>query len=143
MYRHYHAPLMRTIPIGEVASLQERMHGVCVDAMEACMKALKPGEPVGRVFDAYSATCDRAGMGEHRLNATGYGLGATFSPNWMDWPMLYQDNPVISVPGMVFFLHMILMDSESEKAMCFGHTVIVNDSGCEVLSDLSLDLIAR
>ena len=32
----------------------------------------------------------------HRLNATGYSLGATFSPNWMDWPMFYHGNQVIA-----------------------------------------------
>ena len=44
--------------------------------------ALKPGEPIGRVFDAYARVCDAAGMQAHRLNACGYSLGTTFAPNW-------------------------------------------------------------
>jgi Xaa-Pro dipeptidase len=35
-------------------------------------------------YDAYARVCDTAGMGAHRLNATGYSLGTTFAPNWMD-----------------------------------------------------------
>jgi len=27
-------------------------------------------------------------------NATGYSLGTTFAPNWMDWPMFYHGNPL-------------------------------------------------
>jgi Xaa-Pro dipeptidase len=140
-YRHYHAAMMRTIPIGRATERHQEMHTVCIDAMQACKEALKPGRPIGEVFDAYAKTCDAAGMREHRLNATGYSLGTTFAPNWMDWPMFYHGNPVIAEPNMVFFLHMILMDSDMDHAMCFGHTVVVTDTGCESLSNRSMDLI--
>jgi Xaa-Pro dipeptidase len=142
-YRHYHVALMRTIPIGRAIPRHVELHQVCMEAMEACMAALKPGRPIGEVFDAYARVCDAAGMHAHRLNATGYSLGTTFAPNWMDWPMFYHDNPVIAAPNMVFFLHMILMDSDAEQAMCFGHTVVVTATGCEPLSRLALDLVVK
>jgi Xaa-Pro dipeptidase len=140
-YRHYHAAMMRTIPVGRATDLHEKMHRVTSDAMTACMAALKPGRPIGEVFDAYARVCDTAGMKDHRLNATGYSMGTTFAPNWMDWPMFYHGNPVIAAPNMVFFLHMILMDSDTNHAMCFGHTVVVTETGCESLSKRSLDLV--
>jgi Xaa-Pro dipeptidase len=142
-YRHYHAAMMRTIPIGQATELHKKMHTVTIDAMDACQEALKPGSPIGEVFDAYAHVCDAAGMRNHRLNATGYSLGTTFAPNWMDWPMFYHSNPVIAAENMVFFLHMILMDSDTNHAMCFGHTVVVTDTGCEVLSNRSLELMVR
>jgi Xaa-Pro dipeptidase len=142
-YRHYHSCLMRTIPVGPVRAEQRAMHAVCMDAMAAAEAALKPGEPIGRVFDAYARVCDRAGMQAHRLNACGYSLGTTYAPNWMDWPMFYAGNPVIAEPNMVFFLHMILMDSERGLAMCPGHTALVTPIGCEILSKRSLELVAR
>lgn len=143
VYRHYHAALMRTIPVGKATPRHLELHRVCLEAMAACMAALKPGQPIGEVFDAYAQVCDGAGMREHRLNATGYSLGTTFSPNWMDWPMFYHASPVIAQPNMVFFLHMILMDSDTNQAMCFGHTVVVTETGCESLSRLPLDLVVR
>ena len=142
-FRHYHAAMMRTIPVGRATALHRKMHGVTMDAMAACKEALKPGRPIGEVFDAYAQVCDAAGMQEHRLNATGYSMGTTFAPNWMDWPMFYHGNPVIAAPNMVFFLHMILMDSDSNHAMCFGHTVVVTETGCETLSKRPLDLVVR
>ena len=142
-YRHYHAAMMRTIPIGQATQLHKKMHTVTIDAMDACQEALKPGSPIGEVFDAYAHVCDAAGMRNHRLNATGYSLGTTFAPNWMDWPMFYHSNPVIAAENMVFFLHMILMDSDTNHAMCFGHTVVVTETGCEVLSNRSLELVVR
>ena len=143
VYRHYHAALMRTIPIGQATSRHERMYRVTMEAMEACMAALKPGRPIGEVFDAYARICDAAGMNRHRLNATGYSLGTTFAPNWMDWPMVYHGNPILAQPNMVFFLHMILMDSDLNQAMCFGHTLVVTETGCRSLSRRSLELVVK
>ena len=142
-YRHYHAAMMRTIPIGMATGLQKKMHVVNLLAMDACMAALKPGRPIGEVFDAYARICDREGMKAHRLNATGYSLGTTFAPNWMDWPMFYHGNPVLAEENMVFFLHMILMDSTTNNAMCFGQTVVVTAGGCESLSDRPMDLVIK
>jgi len=142
-YRHYHACLMRTIPIGEPMPGQCEMHKVSVDALEACKAALKPGRPIGEVFDAYARVCDAAGHRAHRLNATGYSLGTTFAPNWMDWPMFYHGNPEPAAPGMVFFIHIIIFDAERGVAMTHGHTVLVTDKGCEALSKRSTELVVK
>ncbi len=142
-YRHYHACLMRTIIIGEPDPEHITMHQACVEAMDASVNALRPGEPIGQVFDAHAQVMDANGYKDHRMNACGYSLGTTFTPTWMDWPMFYTGNPVIAQPDMVFFLHMILMNSEANRAMTLGQTVRVSETGCEVLSRASLDLVVR
>ena len=55
--------------------------------------------------------------------------------------MLYTGNPVILASGMVFFMHMILMDSENQLAMNLGETYLVNNSGNERLGKKKLDLV--
>ena len=59
----------------------------------------------------------------------------------MDWPMLYTKNPVVLRPGMVFFMHMILMDSHNELAMNLGETYLVTENGNERLGKQKLDLV--
>ena len=59
----------------------------------------------------------------------------------MDWPMLYTGNPVILSPGMVFFMHMILMDSDNQLAMNLVETYLVTNSGNERLGKKKLDLV--
>lgn len=141
VYRRYHACLMRTIPIGRAQPEHREMHKACLDAMQACLSALKPGRPVGEVFEAHARTLDSVGYRPHRLNACGYSLGATYTPTWMDWPMFYAGNPEPAAPGMVFFLHMIVMDSSRNLAMTLGQTVLVTEAGAEPLSRLPLDLV--
>ena len=140
-YRHYHAAMMRTIPIGRARPEHQAMHAACSEALEACRMALVPGRMLGETFDAHARVMDDRGYAHARLNACGYSLGTTFAPNWMDWPMLYRGNPVLLVPGQVFFVHMILMDSERGQAMTLGETFLVTEVGNERLSRLSTDLV--
>ncbi|MEM6415987.1 MAG: Xaa-Pro peptidase family protein [Pseudomonadota bacterium] len=140
-YRHYHAGLMRTLLTGKVRDEHRDMHKASVDAMAACKEACRPGGMAGDIFDAHARVYDAAGYKEHRLNACGYSLGATYSPSWMDWPMLHTGQPVELKPNMVFLLLMILLDSEKGLAMSHGETVVVTDIGCRTLSNADNDLI--
>ncbi len=143
VYRRYHACLMRTLCIGAPPARQVEMHEVAVEALDAARDALRPGRPVGDVFDAHARAIDAAGMQAHRLNACGYSLGATYAPNWMDWPMFFRGNAVEAAPGMVFFIHIIIFDSEAGLAMTTGQTVAVTETGCEVLTRAPLDLVVK
>jgi Xaa-Pro dipeptidase len=140
-FKHYHSAMFRTIPIGKVDSKHKRMHEACVEALNNCEKKLIPGNTAGEVFDIHAKTFDELGYNKSRMNACGYSLGATFSPNWMDWPMLYTGNPHIITPGNVFFMHMILMDSENKLAMNLGETYLVTENGNARLGKQKLDLV--
>ncbi len=140
-YRHYHSAMFRTIPIGKANQKHFKMHEACVEALTNCENKLKPGNKIGEVFDIHAKTFDDHGFKNARMNACGYSLGATFSPNWMDWPMLYTRNPYVIQSGNVFFMHMILMDSESNLAMNLGETYLVKENGNERLGKQKLDLV--
>ena len=142
-YRHYHAAMMRTLRIGTPPERQLYLYKAAQDALAACEDALRPGEPISKVFDAHARVLDAADLSSHRLNACGYSLGTTYAPNWMDWPMLYAGNPVIAEPGMVFFTHMILFDSDAGLAATLGRTSLVTETGSEPLSKASLDFIVQ
>jgi Xaa-Pro dipeptidase len=140
-FKHYHSAMFRTIPVGKADPKHFKMHEACVDALTNCVKTLVPGKTAGEVFDAHATTFDNLGFNKARMNACGYSLGSTFSPNWMDWPMLYTGNPYVITPGNVFFMHMILMDSDSNLAMNLGETYLVTKNGNERLGKQKLDLV--
>jgi Xaa-Pro dipeptidase len=134
---------MRTLLVGEATDQHRRMFDACHAALLAAEDELRPGRTMGEVFDAQAAVLDRHGMREHRLNATGYSLGAVYAPSWMDWPMFYTGNPVVVGPGMTFFLHMILMDSTTGNAMTLARTSLVTAGAAEPLSRAKLELVVR
>ena len=139
--RHYHAALMRTFRIGRPPARQVEMHRVGQEALAAVEQALGPGRRLGEAFDAHARILDSAGYRDQRMNACGYSLGATFAPSWMDWPMLYRDNPVEAAPGMVIFVHIIIFDSDAGLAMSMGRTSEITERGAEPLSSAPLDLV--
>ena len=141
VYRHYHAALFRTIKVGKANGQQKDMHRLCVDSLAAARAALVPGDPIGNVYAAYRRVVDAGGYGEGAHNACGYSLGATFAPNWMDWPMLYRDNAEIARPGMVFFLTPgVRDDADGLTAIC-GETVLVTETGSERLNKAPLEYV--
>ena len=140
-YRHYHACLMQTFLTGTPSAEHIRMHRVCADAMEACLDAIKPGQTMGTVFSAHAMVLDEAGYREHRMNACGYSLGATYTPVWMDYPMFYANNSYQIQKNNIFFVHIILMNSDTGKSMNLGQTIRVTDNSVERLSSQPTDLV--
>lgn len=141
VYRRYHAAMMRTLVVGEASEYQRYLFEAVREATEAMTEALAPGRPVGEVDTAHRRVLDAAGLEKHRFAACGYSQGTTFQPNWMDWPMLYEGNSVLAEPGMVFFLHCIVTDSDRGVAMSLGRTCLVTEMGREVLSKQPLDML--
>jgi Xaa-Pro aminopeptidase len=143
VYRHYHAAIMRTVVVGDPKPAHLGYHRAAREALVACESTMRPGCTAGDVFAAHARVLDEHGLGKHRLNACGYSLGAKFAPTWMDWPMFYEGNPWVIEPGMVFFAHMILMDSQTETALCLGRTSVVTAQGAEPITLPDLELAIR
>ncbi len=142
-YRHYHACLMYDILTGDVAPRHRDMNGACAEAMDRCLDALRPGVTVGELYDEYQRTMDRNGFGDATLAACGYTVGVAYPPSWMDWPMLWTGNPQVVEAGMVFFMHMILLDRDAGLSMCIGETAIVTEGQCERVNHVPREIIAN
>ena len=142
-YARYHAAMMQTVVIGTPNDTQRHMHIAARAALEACEAAIRPGDPMGHVFNAHARTLDAHGLSSARMQACGYGMGAVYNPIWVDFPMFYEGNPLIMQAGQVFFLHMILMDEAEGLAMSLGHSVLVTETGVERLSKHPLDMLVR
>jgi Xaa-Pro dipeptidase len=140
-YRHYHAALMYVILTGALDPRHRHMFDTCATALDACEAALRPGNTVGAVFETHARVMTEAGYPGHYLNACGYSMGAMYPPTWMDWPMLYAGEPQVLATNMVFFLHMILLNSDTGLSMSLGETVIITDAGCEPISHAPRQLL--
>lgn len=139
-YHRYTACIMRTAVVGRSEPRQHEMFDVVNDTLTAMTEAATPGRPLGEIDDAHRRVFDAAGHQLNRFSACGYSLGATYRPSWMDVPpMLYSGNSTPARPGMVLFLHAMLPDAEKSLAMSAGHTIVITETGREVLSQLDLE----
>lgn len=142
-YRHYHAALMYVILTGEVDPRHRDMFSACAEALDACEETLRPGNTVGDVFQTHARVLSKAGYVGHFVNACGYTMGATYPPTWMDWPMVYAGEPQVLAPNMVFFLHMILLNSDTGLSMSLGETSVITETGCEPISQAPRGLLVN
>lgn len=143
VYRHYHAPMMRTVLTSKVSKRHQELYDAAHEALEAVEAAMTPDFTFGDVFDAHAKVMEAHELTRHRLNACGYSVGARFTPSWMDMPMFYSGNPERIHPDMTLFAHMIIMDSDSNTAMTLGRTYLTTNGQAEPLSRQSLDLIVK
>lgn len=142
-YRHYHACAMSVVVTGKPSPEQLSMFSAARDALQACKDALRSGNTVGQLFEAHKSTLEKAGLGHAALNACGYTLGISYPPTWMDWPMIWADHPDVLEPGMVFFLHMILLDDRTGLTMSLGDTSIVTEGACEPVTHAPAELVVN
>ncbi|SOH94186.1 Xaa-Pro dipeptidase [Monaibacterium marinum] len=139
----YHVAAMQTVVVGDPRPRHAELHSAAREALLACEAAMVTGAQMRDVFAAHADVLDRVGLGAHRLNACGYSLGARYAPSWMDPQMFHAGAETVIAPGMVFFLHMILMDSETGTAMTLGRTSLTTAEGAQPLSRLPLEMFVK
>ena len=142
-YRHYHAALMHNVITGKPTQRQQDMYAACRDALKACEDTLRAGKTVGDIYAAHAKSMTKSGFKKQMLAACGYTLGATYPPSWMDWPMMWANNPQVIEPGMVFFMHMILLDDRTGVSMSLGETAIVTKGKCEPVNHAPRRLVVN
>ncbi|MBE2276314.1 MAG: aminopeptidase P family protein [Rhodobacteraceae bacterium] len=139
----YHTVIEHTVAVGRPDPRQARQMAVAIEALERIKEAARPGVALGTLDDIHRAVLDGAGFAQARYAACGYALGCTFKPTWMDVPpMIYSGNPLILAPGMVFFVHIMIPDTETGLAAGVGQTFAIGDggTGVETFSALPLQL---
>lgn len=140
-WAHYHAAMMRTLIVGKPSNRHMELYEASKAALLAVRDAMSLGNTFSDVFTAHATTLDGLGLSRHRLNACGYSMGASFTPCWMDRPMIYAGNDTRIEKSMVLFAHMIIFDSETETAMTLGQSFITTEGPAQDLSRHGVDLI--
>ena len=133
----YHSALMRTVWIGKPEAEGQRMMDCALKALEAALEAIRPGVPCAIPHDAAQKVIDEAGYTAAFRKRIGYSMGVAFAPDWGEGGILSLFSGIEReiAPGMVFHLPATLR-SYGEWTVGASETVIVTESGIDVLSDL-------
>lgn len=137
----YHAALMRSAWIGIPPDEARRMMDACLEALDAALAALKPGNTCEDVHRACQAVVDRHGYTEAFRKRTGYSIGIAFAPDWGEWQVLslYEGVKTILRPGMVFHIPPALR-VYGQFTVGVSETVLVTETGYEQLGAFPRDM---
>lgn len=140
----YHAALMRSVWIGPPPAQARRMMDVALRALDAALATMRPGLPCSRPHDAAQAIIDEAGFTSAFRKRIGYSMGAAFAPDWGEGAILslFSGMARLLEPGMVFHLPATLR-AYGDFTVGASETVIVTETGIEILADLPRDLTIR
>ncbi|MGU3575828.1 M24 family metallopeptidase [Brucellaceae bacterium C25G] len=143
VYRHYHAPMIRTVLTGKASKRHLELYEAASEALSAFEKALNPISSFGDVFDVYSKVMEKHDLTRHRMNVCGYSVGARFAPTWMEPQMFHAGNPERIQPDMTLCASIIIMDSDTETAMSLGQTYLTTHADALSLTRHSTELIVK
>ena len=100
-YRRYHAPLCRTVFLGDPPDDIRRAEAALVEGLEAGLDAARAGNRAADVAIALAAPLERAGI--ERGARCGYPIGLSYPPDWGERTISLrpEDNTILEA-GMTF-----------------------------------------
>ena len=100
-YRRYHAPLSRTIWLGEPPIEVRRAEEAVLEGIEAGIDAARAGNVAGDVARAFYAVLGRHGIA--RAGRCGYSIGVSYPPDWGERTFsIRAEDETVLLPDMVF-----------------------------------------
>jgi Xaa-Pro dipeptidase len=103
--KRYSAALMRTASVGVPSGQLPAMTAVSCRALEAMLEAIRPGRPLGEVWEVWAKAVSTGGF-EGRFKRTGYSIGVNFPPDWGEGYILSfkQGETRLLRPNMTFHI---------------------------------------
>ena len=137
----YCCDLTRTVSIGSPSAQARQVYDAVCEAQKAALAAVKPGIEAGAVDAAARTLLEGRGLGAAFGHGTGHGLGLDVHEE----PRVARPRPdspsVLLEPGMVFTIEPGAY-LPGWGGVRIEDDVLVTETGCEVLTSASRDLLA-
>jgi Xaa-Pro dipeptidase len=138
--KRYSAAMMRTCFLGKPPDVVRRTADIILQGLAKAIAAIRPGVTSGEVDAACRQTILNAGFSDY-THETGYSIGICYPPGWNESHImnLHPGDETVLVPNMVFHLVPSLIIPEMSGHVGFSDTVVVTESGHEVLTDTEVE----
>jgi len=139
-YRRYHAPIARTIMLGDPPERLASTAAVARDGMAAVLAELRPGRTPQEIHALWDAVIRARGLS--KASRIGYSIGVGYPPDWGERTISLRSGESFPLAaGMCF--HVILgmwMDGWGYE---LSEPVVITADGAERLTNLTQDLTIR
>ena len=125
-YRRYHAPLCRTVYLGQPPAEMRRAEEAQIEGIEAGLAAARAGNQTRDSAQACMDVLKKYGI--HREGRMGYPIGLSYPPDWGErTASIRTEDETVLQPGMVFhFMPALWMDSWGLETT---ETILIGDTG--------------
>lgn len=125
-YRRYHAPLCRTLFLGQPPDFLRRAEAALVEGLEAGLEAATAGNRACDIANALAVPLERAGI--ERGARCGYPIGLSYPPDWGERTIsLRAEDETVLEPGMTFhFMPGLWMQ---DWGLEITESILIRDSG--------------
>lgn len=139
-YRRYHAPLARTLYIGEPPKEIKELTEVILEGIDATLAMIRPGVTCEEIESTWRKTIQKRGY--EKKSRIGYSTGLNYPPDWGEHTAsLRPGDKTILQPNMVF--HMIPAIWLDTYGVEISETFRVTETGIEVLADVDRKLYIK
>ena len=125
-YRRYHAPLCRTVFLGQPSDEMLRAEQAQLDGIDAGLNAARAGNRTCDIANAFMDVLAKHGI--ERSGRMGYPIGLSYPPDWGErTASIRTEDETILEPGMVFhFMPALWMDSWGLETT---ETILIRENG--------------
>ena len=141
VYRHYHAPIARTIFLGQnPPQIMTETAAVVTEGLAAALEIIKPGVVAEDVEARWrEAIAHSSIVKESRL---GYSIGINYPPDWGEHTIsLRPGDKTVIQPGMA--LHLIPGIWYDNVGFEIDASIVVTETGYEHLFNYPIDLVLK
>jgi ectoine hydrolase len=136
-YGRYHAPLARTVMLGEPPHRLTETAKVIAEAMDATLAAIRPGVDGNAVHRAFDRVIRPHGL--RKDSRIGYSIGIGYPPDWGERTVSLRPGETTELAaGMA--LHVILGMWMDDWGYELSEPIVVTDTAVERLTDLPHEL---
>jgi Xaa-Pro dipeptidase len=139
--KRYTSTIGRNFCLGPPTARMRELDDVVRRASDACIAEIRDGVPAIVPHAAAKRVIADAGLEHGRVHTTGYGLAPGFPPTWGEPMHLFGGSTYTLRTGMVVTVEPPVFLGDEHLGARIIDNVLVTDTGCELLSQFSRDLI--
>ena len=135
--KKYHCPMARTILLGKPDQLKIDTMRKTIEALQAGIDLVKPGNSADDVAQAFWKVLDKYGI--EKTSRTGYSIGIGYPPDWGEHTLnISKGDMTILQPNVTF--HMIAVMQFGNWGVEASEAIRVTDKGYELFCNFSKEL---
>jgi Xaa-Pro dipeptidase len=130
-YKRYHAPLTRTIYIGEPPEVVRKTTEVCIEGLNKALDFIKPGVTCEEVERVWQSSINKHGI--EKESRMGYTVGLSYPPVWAEDTAYFKPGEkTVLKPNMTF--HIMPGVWLEGYGVAITETIRITETGCETIT---------